>query len=41
MELSLTEPTEIENKRFIIREENGQFTEQYIHFFKDYLIGLD
>jgi len=29
------------NEKFIIREENNQFTEQYICNFKNYLIGLD
>lgn len=29
------------NEKFVIREENNQFTEQYISYFKNYLIGLD
>ncbi len=41
LELSSTNTNEIISEKFVIREENGQFTEQYIHFFKDYLIGLD
>jgi tRNA1Val (adenine37-N6)-methyltransferase len=41
LELSLSESTEITSNKFIIREENSQFTEQYIHFFKDYLVGLE
>lgn len=41
LELLLSEPAETASEKFIIREEDGQFTEQYIHFFKDYLIGLD
>jgi tRNA1Val (adenine37-N6)-methyltransferase len=41
LELSFTKSMEIKSEKFIIREENNQFTEQYIHFFKDFLIGLD
>jgi len=29
------------NEKFVIREENNLFTEQYISYFKNYLIGLD
>lgn len=41
LELSFTNNTEICSEKFVIREDNNQFSEQYIDFFKDYLIGLN
>lgn len=41
LEFSFSEKKKIISEKFVIREENNQFTEQYIQFFKDYLIGLD
>ncbi len=41
MELSMQIPAHISSDEFIIREADSLFTQQYIHFFKNYLIGFD
>jgi tRNA1Val (adenine37-N6)-methyltransferase len=41
LELSFHKTAEKDNEIFVIREESNKFTDQYIHFFKDYLLGFD
>lgn len=41
LELSLMPDTEEKHEVFVIREESNAFTDQYIRFFKDYLLGLE
>ena len=41
LEFTTEKDTIFKNEKFVIREEDNQFTEQYISYFKNYLIGLD
>jgi tRNA1Val (adenine37-N6)-methyltransferase len=40
LQLQLEDTTEITSQKFIIREEDGSFSQQYNQFFKDHYIGL-
>ena len=40
LQLGFRKPDVTKTEKFIIREENGSFSEQYVQFFKDYYLGL-
>ncbi len=40
MQFGLQKPESLVTEKFIIREEDGNFTRQYVLFFKDHYIGL-
>jgi len=40
MQFGVEEPVKIKTEKFIIREEDGLFSQQYKFFLKDYLIGF-